>query len=78
MTAAAVVAKLDAADIANARMNTPEEVWDHAQLKARDRWREVDSPAGVIPALLPPATYPGFEARMDPVPRVGEQLEPAE
>ena len=72
MTAAQVVAKLDAAGIANARMNTPEEVWDHAQLKARDRWREVRTPAGTVPALLPPVTFPGFEARMDPVPAIGE------
>lgn len=67
-----VVAKLDAADIANARLNTPEEVWNHPQLVARQRWREVETPAGVIPALLPPATYAGIEARMDPVPAVGE------
>jgi len=70
-----VVEKLDAAGIANARMNMPEEVWNHAQLKARNRWREVGSPAGVIPALLPPATLPDFEARMDPVPAIGEHTE---
>jgi crotonobetainyl-CoA:carnitine CoA-transferase CaiB-like acyl-CoA transferase len=72
LTAERVVAKLDAAGIANARVNTPEEVWEHAQLKARARWREVGSPAGGISALLPPATFPDFDARMDPVPAVGE------
>ena len=72
LTAERVVAKLDAAGIANARVNTPDEVWEHAQLKARARWREVASPAGGIPALLPPATFPDFDARMDPVPAVGE------
>ncbi|OGA52980.1 MAG: CoA-transferase [Betaproteobacteria bacterium RIFCSPLOWO2_12_FULL_62_13] len=72
MTAEQVVARLDAAGIANARMNTPEEVWNHAQLKARNRWREVDSPAGMIPAPLPPVTFDGFEARMGPVPAIGE------
>ena len=46
----------DGAGIANARMNAPEEVWEHAQLKARNRWREIDTPAGRIPALLPPVT----------------------
>jgi itaconate CoA-transferase len=75
MTAEQVVERLDAAGVANARMNTPEEVWDHAQLKARDRWREVRTPAGTIPALLPPATFPGFDARMDPVPAIGEHTE---
>lgn len=72
LTAEQAVARLDDADIANARLNTPEEVWNHPQLEARNRWREVDTPAGAIPALLPPSTFPGFEARMDPVPRIGE------
>jgi itaconate CoA-transferase len=75
MTAEQVVARLDAAGIANARMNTPDEVWNHPQLKARGRWREVASPGGVIPALLPPATFPGFEARMDPIPSIGEHTD---
>ena len=75
MTAEQVVAKLDAADIANARINTPEEVWAHPQLKARNRWREVGSPAGPLPTLLPPVTMPGFEARLDPVPAIGEHTD---
>jgi itaconate CoA-transferase len=75
MTTAEVVAKLDAAGIANARINAPEEVWDHPQLKARARWREFGSPVGPLPAPLPPATVSGFEARMDPVPRIGEHSE---
>jgi itaconate CoA-transferase len=75
MTTAEVVAKLDTAGIANARINTPEEVWDHPQLKARDRWRSVETPAGAIPALLPPVTMPEFEARLDPVPAVGEHTD---
>jgi len=72
MKAEEVVARLDAADIANARINTPQEVWDHPQLKARDRWREVGSPAGPLPVLLPPVTMPEFEARLDPIPAIGE------
>jgi itaconate CoA-transferase len=75
MKAEEVVAKLDAADIANARINTPQEVWDHPQLKARNRWREVGSPAGPLPVLLPPVTMPEFEARLDPVPAVGEHTD---
>jgi len=74
-TAAEVVSKLDAADIANARLNAPDEVWNHPQLKARKRWREVETPGGVIPALLPAATFEGIEARMDPVPAVGAQTD---
>jgi itaconate CoA-transferase len=74
-TSEEVVAKLDAADIANSRLNTPDQVWDHPQLQARKRWREVKTPAGPIPALLPAATFEGFEARMDPVPAVGAHTE---
>jgi len=74
-TAAEVVAKLDAADIANARLNTPEEVWNHPQLAARNRWREVGTSAGTIPALLPAASFTGVEPRMDPVPAVGEHTD---
>jgi itaconate CoA-transferase len=75
LTAEQVVARLDAADIANARLNTPLEVWDHPQLKARQRWREVDTPKGRIAALLPPVTTAGYEVRMDAVPAVGEHTE---
>lgn len=75
LTAQAVVERLEAADIANAQLNTPEDVWTHAQLQARNRWRDVDSPAGVIPAVLPPSTFSGFEARMDAVPRIGEHTD---
>ncbi len=75
MSAEQVVAKLDAAGIANARINTPGEVWEHAQLRARDRWREMGSPVGQLPTLLPPVTMPEFEARLDPVPAIGEHTE---
>ena len=72
LSAEEVVARLDAAGIANAKLNTPEEVWNHPQLQARKRWREVDTPAGPIPAPLPAASFDGVEVRMDPIPRVGE------
>jgi len=75
LTAAEVVGRLDAAQIANARVNTMREVWEHPQLRARDRWRSVGSPAGPIPALLPPGTSPSDPARMDPVPAVGEHTD---
>ena len=75
LTTEQVVARLDDAGIANARINTPEEVWQHAQLKARKRWSEVGSPVGPIPALLPPATLSDADARMDPIPDIGEHTE---
>ena len=72
LTADQVLERLDRAGIANAQLNTPENVWAHPQLAARARWREVDTPAGTIPALLPPASFTGVEPRMDPVPSIGE------
>jgi itaconate CoA-transferase len=72
MTAAQVLERLDAAGIANAQMNTMQDVWAHPQLAARERWQQVDTPAGAIPALLPPGIPRSFEPRMDPVPALGE------
>ena len=72
LTAEQVVERLDQAQIANARLNTMQEFWDHPQLQARDRWREVHSPKGTIKALVPPVTMRGVEPRMDPIPSVGQ------
>lgn len=69
-----VVARLDLAGIANARVNDTHSVWQHAQLKARDLWREVESPVGPIPALLPPGGK-AFGERMDPIPAVGQHTD---
>jgi crotonobetainyl-CoA:carnitine CoA-transferase CaiB-like acyl-CoA transferase len=62
----------DDAGIGNSRYNLPSEVVEHPQLKARDRWRQIDSPAGPIPALLPPAVISNYEAPMGAVPGLGE------
>ncbi|TAK85654.1 MAG: CoA transferase [Betaproteobacteria bacterium] len=67
-----VVARLDAAEIANARLNDLGEFWRHPQLKARGRWAAVGSPAGDIDALKPPFNLDGMEPRMDAVPDVGQ------
>jgi itaconate CoA-transferase len=75
LTAAEVVQRLDAAGIANAQMNTLADVWAHPQLESRERWREVGTSAGMIPALLPPGTPNGFTPRMDPVPALGEHTD---
>jgi crotonobetainyl-CoA:carnitine CoA-transferase CaiB-like acyl-CoA transferase len=67
------VARLEAAGIACARLRDVTEVAEHPQLAARNRWRDVGSPAGPLRALLPPITLPGGEeARMGSVPRLGE------
>ncbi|MFH9863437.1 CaiB/BaiF CoA transferase family protein [Streptomyces sp. NPDC017202] len=70
------LARLEAAGIACARLRDLHEVAGHPQLAARGRWREVDSPVGPLRALLPPITLPGgVEARMGPVPALGEHTE---
>lgn len=75
LTAEEVLTRLDAAQIANARMNDMAGLWQHPQLKARERWRQVASPAGLLPSLLPPGSVNAWEARMDPIPAVGEHTD---
>ncbi len=72
LTAEEVEIRLDVAGIANARLRTPAEFAAHPQLAARDRWRDVDTPAGPVRALLPPVTVPGREPVMGPVPELGQ------
>ena len=75
LTAEQVVARLDEAQIANARMNDMAGLWAHPQLQARQRWHTVGSPVGDIPAMLPPGRNNAFNYRMDPVPAVGQHTE---
>jgi len=69
------VERLDAAQIANARMNTVREFVDHPQLAARQRWQTVDSPAGPVPALIPPADIEGVEPVMGAIPALGQHTD---
>ena len=73
--AAEIVARLEAAGIANARMNTVAEFIAHPQLEARGRWRTIDSPAGPLRALAPPFDIEGVEVVMGRVPAVGEHTD---
>ncbi|MNP49269.1 formyl-coenzyme A transferase [compost metagenome] len=50
-------------------------LWNHPQLKARDSWREIGSPVGTLPAMLPPGRSNAFEPRMDAVPGLGEHTD---
>ena len=75
MTAEQVLARLDAAQIANAHVNDMHGLWRHPQLAARNRWREVASPAGPLPALVPPGLPDGMPARMDAIPALGEHTD---
>jgi len=66
-----VQAAADAAGIGNARYNTPTEVVDHPHLAKRGRWRDVDSPVGPLPVLLPPPVVAGWEPVLGAVPGLG-------
>jgi len=67
-----LIARLEAADIANARLNDMREFWRHPQFEARARWAKVGSPAGEIDMLKPPLNLDAMEPRMDPIPAAGE------
>ena len=70
-----VTSRLDAARIANARVNDMHAIWQHPQLAARDRWRQVDSPVGCLPALVPPGLPQATPIRIGPIPALGEHTD---
>ena len=75
LTAEQVAERLEQAGIANAQVNTMAQVWAHPQLQARSRWRKVATPAGPIPALLPPGSWQHGAPRMDAVPALGQHTD---
>lgn len=75
LTSEQLIARLEKAQIANAHLNDMEGLWKHDQLKARNRWTEVDTPNGAIAALLPPGLNNSYDYRMDPIPAVGEHTD---
>jgi itaconate CoA-transferase len=68
-----VLALLDAAQIANARLNTVGDLLAHPQLERR--WAEMDSPAGPIRSLPFPVSTGGARPAPGPIPAVGEHTE---
>lgn len=72
LTAEQIIERLDDAPIASARLNEMHELWDHAQLRARDRWASVASPVGDVKAPLPPGVSTAWSPRMDAIPALGE------
>jgi itaconate CoA-transferase len=75
LTSEQLIARLEKAQIANAHLNDTEGLWKHEQLKARNRWTEVDTPNGAIAALLPPGLNSSYDYRMDPIPAVGDHTD---
>jgi itaconate CoA-transferase len=75
MTSDEVLAKLEKASIANARLNTVEEFLDHPQLSSRNRVTTVDTPNGPVTSYLPAITIPDVHPHMGPVPSVGQHTQ---
>jgi itaconate CoA-transferase len=75
LTAAEIIARLETAQIANARMKTVQEFSEHPQLDARKRWGTVDSPVGTLKALFPPVTMENVEPVMNAIPGLGQQTD---
>ncbi|WP_009475370.1 CaiB/BaiF CoA-transferase family protein [Rhodococcus sp. JVH1] len=70
-TLAEIQKTADAAGIGNARLNTVRDLAEHPQLVERGRWREVGTPSGPVPALLPSAVAEGWPVRSGAVPALG-------
>lgn len=68
------ITRLEKAGIGTASVNTMEGQWNHQQLKARDRWQEIESPAGPQ-SVLTPVSGNAWQPRMGPVPALGEHTQ---
>jgi itaconate CoA-transferase len=68
------VTALDSARIASARLNTVNDLLEHPQLVARDRWRTTATPVGEVRALRSPIEPTG-EPPMRAVPALGEHTD---
>ena len=75
LSSVSIIERLDQARIASARLNSVQQLAEHPQLVARNRWRSVSSTAGPLRATVPPATIEGVEPRMDPIPELGEHTD---
>jgi itaconate CoA-transferase len=75
LSAAEVIERLDRAEIANAGINSVSQFIEHPQLAARNSWRQVASPAGPVPALIPPVRMRGVDPTMGAIPELGQHSE---
>ena len=71
LTTPEILERLQTANIASAQLRTVHQFAEHPQLEARGRWREVQTPVGLIRALVPPATIEGASPVMGSVPALG-------
>ena len=74
-TSEEAITRLEEAGIANANLNDMAAVWNHPQLHARRRFREMETEAGTVKTLVPPGMSADVEPRLDPVPYIGQHNE---
>jgi itaconate CoA-transferase len=67
--------RADEARLGNARLNGVRDLAAHEQLNQRGRWRDVGTPAGPVPALLPPALATGWPVISGRVPALGQDTD---
>ncbi|KAI0603330.1 hypothetical protein F4775DRAFT_24793 [Biscogniauxia sp. FL1348] len=62
--------------LSNAKVSSMDGVvWDREHLRARGRRVEVETPRGLVPALLPPGIGRASSVNMDEVPEAGQHNE---
>jgi len=74
LTTTEAITRLEQAGIGTASVNSMDGLWNHPQLKARDRWQEIQTPTGALSALKP-VSGKAWQPRMDPVPALGEHTQ---
>ncbi len=67
-----ITRRIEAADIPFGDVNEVAQFLDHPQLEGRDRWREIESPAGPLRAILPPMNLEGIDLQMGAIPEIGQ------
>jgi itaconate CoA-transferase len=68
-------ARLAEADVPFGSLNEVDDLVEHPQLAARERWLEIDSPVGPLRALAHPLNLSGMPQRTDGVPALGQHTE---
>jgi itaconate CoA-transferase len=75
LTSDELIARLEQAELAWARINDMPAVLAHEQLAARGRWTEVATPGGAYRALRSPIEIDGVDPVAGPVPALGEHTD---
>ena len=68
------ITRLEKAGIGTASVNSMAGLWNHRQLKARERWQQIQTPTGPQ-AALKPVSGNAWQPQMAPVPALGEHTQ---